>query len=89
MAPPKRRGTSTSISAGDEDGSASVRVLKVPIRKKKICERQGEVKAINVLEPAMHHTSVLIDRWHRESVPLNTMRQRGTYRSKKIDLVCP
>lgn len=27
------------------------------------------MKAINVSEPAMHHTAVLIDRWHQESVP--------------------
>lgn len=32
------------------------------------CRRQGEVKAINVSELAMHHTSVLIDRWHQETV---------------------
>lgn len=31
--------------------------------------QQGEVKAINVSEPAMRHTAVLIDRWHQESVP--------------------
>lgn len=36
----------------------------------KMCEhkQQGEVKAINVSELAMHHTSALIDRWHQESV---------------------
>ena len=27
------------------------------------------MKAINVSELAMHHTAVLIDRWHQESVP--------------------
>lgn len=31
-------------------------------------KQQGEVKAINVLELAMHHTSALIDRWHQENV---------------------
>lgn len=30
--------------------------------------QQGEVKAINVSEPTMHHTSPLIDRRHQESV---------------------
>lgn len=32
--------------------------------------QQGEVKAINVSELAMHHASALIDRWHQESVPV-------------------
>lgn len=31
-------------------------------------KQQGEVKAINVLGLAMHHTSALIDRWHQENV---------------------
>lgn len=39
-------------------------------RKTYMLKQQGEVKAINVSELAMHHTSALIDRWHQESVPL-------------------
>lgn len=38
-------------------------------KRKKKKSRQGEVKVINVSELVMHHTSVLIDRWHQESVP--------------------
>lgn len=83
MAPPKRRGTSTSISEGDGDGAARKHTrIKTYAHK-----QQGEVKAINVSELAMHHTSALIDRWHQESVPhthTHIQKKREQSREEKV-----